>query len=55
MQTTSMAGRVHASADTCALLPQGRYCVECRGLVSVKGKGPMRTFWVSEGPARRGS
>ncbi|XP_076238178.1 soluble guanylate cyclase 89Da [Calliopsis andreniformis] len=36
MQTTSLPGKVHISADTKALLPQDRYNIEPRGLTWVK-------------------
>ncbi|KOC63970.1 Soluble guanylate cyclase 89Da [Habropoda laboriosa] len=48
MQTTSLPGKVHISSDTKALLPQARYHVESRGLVWVKGKGDMETYWLSD-------
>ncbi|XP_076546019.1 soluble guanylate cyclase 89Da isoform X2 [Osmia lignaria lignaria] len=48
MQTTSEPGRIHISADTKTLLPQDRYHVESRGLVWVKGKGNMETYWLSD-------
>ncbi|XP_053996813.1 soluble guanylate cyclase 89Db-like isoform X1 [Hylaeus anthracinus] len=46
MQTTSLPGKVHISADTKALLVKDRYHVESRGLVWVKGKGNMETYWM---------
>ncbi|XP_032456579.1 soluble guanylate cyclase 89Da [Nasonia vitripennis] len=46
MQTTSLPGKVHISPHTRALLPQDRYVIESRGIVSVKGKGNMETFWL---------
>ncbi|XP_068082929.1 soluble guanylate cyclase 89Db [Anabrus simplex] len=48
MQTTSMPGKVHISEGTKNLLPQDRYDISCRGLVSVKGKGLMHTFWIKD-------
>ncbi|XP_076284073.1 soluble guanylate cyclase 89Db-like isoform X2 [Lasioglossum baleicum] len=48
MQTTSTPGKVHISADTKALLPEDRYCIDSRGVVSVKGKGNMETYWLCE-------
>ncbi|XP_076171822.1 soluble guanylate cyclase 89Da-like [Ptiloglossa arizonensis] len=46
MQTTSLPGKVHISADTKALLPEDRWRIESRGLVWVKGKGNMETYWL---------
>lgn len=48
MQTTSLPGRVHISSDAKALLSLDRYHVESRGLVWVKGKGNMETYWLSD-------
>ncbi|XP_063244258.1 uncharacterized protein LOC134543278 [Bacillus rossius redtenbacheri] len=50
MQTTSQPGRVQISNATRQLLPDDRYIFECRGLVKVKGKGEMKTFWMTEKP-----
>ncbi|KAL6262140.1 hypothetical protein P5V15_007237 [Pogonomyrmex californicus] len=46
MQTTSLPGKVHISSSTKALLPKGRYHTESRGVVWVKGKGDMETYWL---------
>ncbi|XP_076659417.1 soluble guanylate cyclase 89Da-like [Halictus rubicundus] len=46
MQSTSLPGKVHISADTKALLPEDRYSIDSRGVVSVKGKGNMETYWL---------
>ncbi|XP_032673100.1 soluble guanylate cyclase 89Da-like isoform X2 [Odontomachus brunneus] len=46
MQTTSLTGKVHISSSTKALLPEGRYRTESRGVVWVKGKGDMETYWL---------
>ncbi|XP_066591877.1 soluble guanylate cyclase 89Da-like [Prorops nasuta] len=48
MQTTSIPGKVHISPDTRRLLPEDRYNMEARGVVWVKGKGNMETYWLSE-------
>ncbi|XP_043590603.1 soluble guanylate cyclase 89Da-like isoform X5 [Bombus pyrosoma] len=48
MQTTSLPGKVQISSDVKALLPPDRYYVESRGLVWVKGKGNMETYWLSD-------
>ncbi|XP_036144536.1 soluble guanylate cyclase 89Db isoform X6 [Monomorium pharaonis] len=46
MQTTSLPGKVHISSSTKALLPKGHYDTESRGVVWVKGKGDMETYWL---------
>ncbi|KAL7289320.1 hypothetical protein TKK_0017250 [Trichogramma kaykai] len=46
MQTTSKPGKIHISPSTKALLPADEYVIEPRGVVSVKGKGEMETFWL---------
>ncbi|XP_012288927.1 soluble guanylate cyclase 89Db [Orussus abietinus] len=48
MQTTGLPGKIHISPDTKALLPEGEYRMESRGLVWVKGKGNMETYWLYE-------
>ncbi|XP_058791395.1 soluble guanylate cyclase 89Db-like isoform X2 [Phymastichus coffea] len=53
MQTTSLPGRVHISPSIKALLPEDRYVIEPRGVVSVKGKGNMETFWLYPGSGTR--
>lgn len=45
MQTTSLPGKIHISTTTRQLLDD-RYVTEPRGLVTVKGKGEMETFWL---------
>ncbi|KAJ0177945.1 hypothetical protein K1T71_006818 [Dendrolimus kikuchii] len=46
MQTTSEPGRIQISAKTAAQLPAGRFRLRQRGLIKVKGKGMMETFWL---------
>ncbi|XP_031838866.1 soluble guanylate cyclase 89Da-like [Nomia melanderi] len=48
MQSTSLPGKVHISADTKAQLPEDRYRIDSRGIVWVKGKGNMETYWLHE-------
>ncbi|KAK9758767.1 hem-NO-binding [Popillia japonica] len=50
MQSTSTPGHVHSSPQTKELLPEGRYILESRGIIKVKGKGEMETFFVYEKP-----
>ncbi|XP_047025647.1 soluble guanylate cyclase 89Db-like [Helicoverpa zea] len=46
MQTSSEPGRVQVSAVTANQLPAGRFRLRPRGLIKVKGKGTMETFWL---------
>ncbi|XP_044019324.1 soluble guanylate cyclase 89Db-like [Aphidius gifuensis] len=48
MQTTSLPGKVHISPDTKALLPPELYRIESRGILWVKGKGNMETYWLHQ-------
>ncbi|KAI4457321.1 guanylate cyclase soluble subunit beta-2 [Holotrichia oblita] len=50
MQSTSIPGKVHSSPQTKELLPGDRYILESRGIITVKGKGEMETFFVYEKP-----
>ncbi|KAI4457336.1 guanylate cyclase soluble subunit beta-2 [Holotrichia oblita] len=50
MQSTSIPGKVHSSPQTKELLPEDRYILESRGIITVKGKGEMETFFVYEKP-----
>ncbi|CAK1541298.1 unnamed protein product [Leptosia nina] len=46
MQTTSETGRIQISAQTAEELPAGKFRLRRRGLIKVKGKGMMETFWL---------
>ncbi|XP_053605241.1 soluble guanylate cyclase 89Da-like [Plodia interpunctella] len=46
MQTTSEPGRIQISAQTANELPAGKFRLRRRGLIKVKGKGLMETFWL---------
>ncbi|KAF5299447.1 hypothetical protein FQR65_LT01027 [Abscondita terminalis] len=48
MQSTSKPGNINISRHTKKLLPEDRYNFESRGLVQVKGKGQMETFFLTE-------
>jgi len=50
MQTSSQPGKIHISYTTKRLLPHNMYALTSRGLVTVKGKGKMETFWVDKKP-----
>jgi hypothetical protein len=41
---------VHISRQTKDHLPKDRYVVENRGLIKLKGKGEVQTFWIFEKP-----
>jgi hypothetical protein len=43
-------GMVHISRQTKDHLPKDRYVVENRGLIKLKGKGEVQTFWIFEKP-----
>ena len=50
MESGGMALRIHLSENTQLLLEKthkGLYHLECRGNIEVKGKGSMRTFWLT--------
>ncbi|XP_063926180.1 soluble guanylate cyclase 89Db-like [Zophobas morio] len=50
MQSTSSPGMVHVSKQTKEKLPKDRYVTQNRGLVKLKGKGEVATFWIFEKP-----
>ncbi|KAK4882896.1 hypothetical protein RN001_006215 [Aquatica leii] len=47
MQSTSTPGNINISMYTKKLLPESLYNFESRGLVKVKGKGEMETFFLT--------
>lgn len=53
MESNSQAGRITISESTRQLLraaeASGRFEIEQRGVVAVKGKGPMLLFWLRTG------
>lgn len=55
MESTSEPRKIHISMATFLLLKKtGRYSCEERGLIFIKGKGEMRTFWLkSEDKSKR--
>ena len=48
MESNSLSGRVHCSSPFAALLREQKpgAQLESRGVLNIKGKGPMETFWV---------
>jgi class 3 adenylate cyclase len=48
MESHGAAGEIQISEDTEYLL-RGKFSIEERGIVEVKGKGPMKTYWL-KGP-----
>ncbi|XP_050680298.1 soluble guanylate cyclase 89Db-like [Leptidea sinapis] len=46
MQTTSEPGRIQISSRTKEELPAGKFRLRRRGVIKVKGKGMMETFWL---------
>ncbi|XP_063230387.1 guanylate cyclase 32E [Bacillus rossius redtenbacheri] len=55
MESSGQALKIHISQATARLLDRlGGYVFEERGLVAIKGKGEMLTYWlISEDPAHR--
>ncbi|XP_063441267.1 uncharacterized protein LOC134721909 [Mytilus trossulus] len=49
MESSGMGGRIHISCVTQALLnDHGNFVMEFRGIIDVKGKGPMATYWLEK-------
>ncbi|XP_076317922.1 soluble guanylate cyclase 89Db-like isoform X1 [Tachypleus tridentatus] len=46
MQTHGETGRIHISESTNCKLVQCGFITELRGTIDVKGKGPMKTYWL---------
>jgi adenylate cyclase len=46
MESSGAPGRVHISEET-AKLVSGQFVVEERGMVEMKGKGSLRTYWLA--------
>jgi class 3 adenylate cyclase len=51
MESLGEPGRVHVSEAVARML-EGRFPFVDRGLIDVKGAGPMRTFFVGDAPRR---
>ncbi|CAF4311200.1 unnamed protein product [Adineta steineri] len=49
MESNSEANRIHMTKDTKELLDKtGRFLIEKRGTMPIKGKGDMTTYWLLE-------
>ncbi|KAL2088377.1 hypothetical protein ACEWY4_015276 [Coilia grayii] len=46
MESTGELGKIQVTEETSDVLQKLGYSCECRGLISVKGKGELRTFFV---------
>ena len=45
MESTCEPGRIHASAGLASAL-SAPIVIHERGMIEIKGKGPMKTFWL---------
>ncbi|KAM4614475.1 LOW QUALITY PROTEIN: adenylate cyclase type 7 [Discoglossus pictus] len=46
METTGELGKIQVTEETAHILEGLGYSCECRGLINVKGKGELRTFFI---------
>ncbi|KAG8437750.1 hypothetical protein GDO86_008453 [Hymenochirus boettgeri] len=46
MESTGELGKIQVTEETCQILEGLGYSCECRGLINVKGKGELRTYFV---------
>ncbi|KAL3861458.1 hypothetical protein ACJMK2_007492 [Sinanodonta woodiana] len=47
MESNGQPLKIHISKVTKEMLDvAGKYCISCRGLIEIKGKGIMETFWL---------
>ncbi|KAM4697355.1 adenylate cyclase type 5 [Rhinophrynus dorsalis] len=51
MDSTGVPERIQVTADLQQVLAANNYTLECRGVVKVKGKGEMTTYFLNEGPS----
>ncbi|MEE6525636.1 hypothetical protein FKM82_025774, partial [Ascaphus truei] len=51
MDSTGVPERIQVTADLQQVLAANNYKLECRGVVKVKGKGEMTTYFLNEGPS----
>ncbi|CAM5124096.1 unnamed protein product [Natator depressus] len=52
MDSTGVPDRIQVTTDLYQVLAAKGYQLECRGLVKVKGKGEMTTYFLNAGPPR---
>lgn len=50
MESTAMPNKIHITDFTAKKLEKLGYCLESRGVVKVKGKGDMPTYWLLDFP-----
>uniref|UniRef100_A0A4W5NGF5 Adenylate cyclase type 5 n=1 Tax=Hucho hucho TaxID=62062 RepID=A0A4W5NGF5_9TELE len=50
MDSTGVPDRIQVTSDLYNVLNSYNYTLECRGLVKVKGKGEMQTYFLTGGP-----
>ncbi|XP_053327683.1 adenylate cyclase type 5 isoform X2 [Spea bombifrons] len=51
MDSTGVPERIQVTADLQQVLAASNYTLECRGVVKVKGKGEMTTYFLNHGPS----
>ncbi|KAL8183156.1 UNVERIFIED_CONTAM: Adenylate cyclase type 5 [Gekko kuhli] len=51
MDSTGVPERIQVTTDMYQVLSVNHYQLECRGVVKVKGKGEMTTYFLNEGPS----
>ncbi|XP_053564033.1 adenylate cyclase type 6 isoform X3 [Bombina bombina] len=51
MDSTGVPDRIQVTTDLYQVLAAKGYQMECRGVVKVKGKGEMTTYFLNDGPA----
>uniref|UniRef100_A0A8C9WJQ7 adenylate cyclase n=1 Tax=Scleropages formosus TaxID=113540 RepID=A0A8C9WJQ7_SCLFO len=54
MDSTGVPDRIQVTTDMYQVLASKGYQLECRGVVKVKGKGEMTTYFLNDGPPSRG-
>ncbi|XP_036922250.1 adenylate cyclase type 7 isoform X2 [Sturnira hondurensis] len=52
MESTGELGKIQVTEETCTILQGLGYSCECRGLINVKGKGELRTYFVCTDAAK---
>ncbi|ETE63402.1 Adenylate cyclase type 2, partial [Ophiophagus hannah] len=52
METTGELGKIQVTEETCKILESLGYACECRGLINVKGKGELITYFVCTDTAK---